>query len=329
MPAINDGMQLRYSLVWTDRNGGDSGKVRLTVAGLAHLEEFDGTVAAFLEVVARLADRRASGQFDPLKVVEVVVPLDQTIDGLVSGERPLVDISDLIGSEPATWHNQVVERDGERLVQTSPFIRRFRGVGSVEDYLDRLRAFIVPPRPKAAPTPPPALALVQAFDYLDVVWRLAFKAQLVFVPNAERAARLAFPANTAEEFDNRLSALSEMMKGLRVPLVSGGQREWGPLKRMGAYLSDKVGSEGSSRVLDVVKTLQAVTDVRNSGQHVGVFMDGTAVTAYATLGLSFPVFDHRAAWDAVQAHVIVALDVLREEIRGLAMRPVPAATRSA
>jgi hypothetical protein len=48
--------------------------------------------------------------------------------------------------------------------------------------------------------------LVATFDYLDVIWRLKFKAPLVALPGAERVARMATDATSSEEFDSRLSA---------------------------------------------------------------------------------------------------------------------------
>jgi hypothetical protein len=84
----------------------------------------------------------------------------------------------------------------------------------VEDYVTWMRAWILPPQPERPPGPVSSLSMVTSFDYLAVVWRLRFGAPLVHVPSAERAPRLMFDATTAEEFDNRLGALGEMLKGL-------------------------------------------------------------------------------------------------------------------
>jgi hypothetical protein len=282
----------------------------LTVAGLAHLEPFHSTVTMFLRVVARLAEERAAAQFDPLKVVEVIIPFDRLTTDLDMTTESLVSLRELLASEPATWHNQTVQGDGGAwLVHASPFVRRFRGVETIAEYVTRLRAWVVPPVPDLPPAPASPLAVVAAFDYLDVVWRLKFGNQLVVVPSAERAARLAFDADTAEEFDNRPSALGEMLKGLTVP----GASNLGPLKRLTAYLPDHLRAEAMGRVEHSIKTLQAVTHVRNGGQHVGAV--GDAVTALPSLGLTFPVTDYEGAWRMIQAHVVAALDTLREEIR--------------
>lgn len=98
----------------------------------------------------------------------------------------------------------------------SAFVRRFRNVSSVDEYLHRLRGWIEPAAQPAAILTSP-LSLVAALDYLDVVWRLRFGTGLLVVPSAERAARLAFDGTTTEELDNRLSALGEMFKGFDVP----------------------------------------------------------------------------------------------------------------
>jgi hypothetical protein len=207
------------------------------------------------------------------------------------------------------WHNQVFQGEGsEWFVRTSPFIRRFRGVNTVEDYLARLRAWILPTGVETPPAPASPLALVASFDYLDAIWRLAFGAQLVVVPSAERAARLAFDADTAEEFDNRLNALGEMLKGLKVP----GDPQLGSLKRLAAFLPQHLSPEAMSRVQHAIGILRAATHVRNGGQHVGAV--GAAVEALPSLGLTYPIGDHHGAWFTVQAQVIAALDTMREEV---------------
>jgi hypothetical protein len=72
------------------------------------------------------------------------------------------------------------------------------------------------------------------------------------------------------------------------------------------------------RIAPAIKVLDAVADVRNGGQHVGAMWDGRAVMALPTLGLTFPVVEHQAAWRTIQAYVIDALDTIQDEIRATA-----------
>jgi hypothetical protein len=309
LPAITAD-QLVYSPVRRDRHGDDGTPIALTVAGLAHLDQFRTTVATFLGVVARLAEERAAAQFDPLKVVDVVVPFERLTRDFDEMAAPRVNLRELLGAEPATWLNQVFQGEGGAwFVRTGPSLRRFRGVATVEDYLARFRAWIAPGTPVQPPAPLSPLGLVAALDYLDVVFRLRFGSHLLTFASVERAARLVFEAGTAEEFDNRLSALGEMLKGFRVP----GKENRKPLKELSEFLSEHLPAEAATRVDRALAVLQAVTHVRNGGQHVGAVE--YAATALPSLGLTFPVVNHAAAWRMIQAHTVAALDTLREEIR--------------
>lgn len=311
MPTIS-GLQLSYSLVRRHGSAGDAASVGLTVAGLAHLKRFAPVVSLFLSVLDRLAEERAKAYFDPHNVVTVDIPVDRLILDLdMSAARSGLNVLELVGSEPATWNNQVLSDGSQTIVRLSPSVRRFRGVATVEDYLARVRAWIAPPVPEAPPAPASPLSLVAAFDYLNAIWRIAFGANLVVVPSAERVARLAFGVDTAEEFDNRLSALSEMSKALN---VQGDQKD-GSLKRLAKFLPQHLSPEAMTRVEHAIAILQAATHVRNAGQHVGAVDD--AVKALPSLGLTFPVVNHQAAWDTVQAKVIAALDTLREEVAAI------------
>ena len=76
----------------------------------------------------------------------------------------------------------------------------------MEDCVARLSAFIAPPVAESPLVPASPFDLVAGFDYLDVVWRLKFKAPLVALPGAERVARRATDATSPGEFESRLSA---------------------------------------------------------------------------------------------------------------------------
>lgn len=138
---------------------------------------------------------------------------------------------------------------------------------------------------------------------------MRFKRPLVVVSSAERTARLVFDANNAEEFDNRLSALGEMLKGFRVP----GDRTQGTLQRLDAFLASRLSAEAMARVRPAIATLQRVTHIRNAGQHIGA--STKAAAALPAFGLTVPIADHTTAWQAVHVHVVNALDAIRDEIR--------------
>ncbi|MFE9958942.1 hypothetical protein [Micromonospora sp. NPDC005299] len=148
-------------------------------------------------------------------MIEVSLSGPEVLSDLGLQDKPLIRLlPGIIRGEPSTWLS--TGGVGNEVWKPTPFVRRFRNVSSVDEYLHRLRAWLEPAAQPAAVVTSP-LSLVAALDYLDVVWRLRFDAGLLVVPSAERAARLAFDATTAEELDNRLSALGEMFKGFDVP----------------------------------------------------------------------------------------------------------------
>ncbi len=302
---------LTYSLARRDQGGREEEPVKLTIAGMAHLPQFASTVEMFLRVVNTLADRRASAPFEPGSVITVEIPGAELVADLGLNGEPLVALlPELLRGEPATWHGTQSGGAGWNY-QPSSFIRRFRAVRDINDYITRMRAWIMPPTPAPAPEPVSPLGLVAAFDYLDVVWQLKFGHKLVCVPSAERAARLTLPVYTAEEFDNRLSALGEMFKGLDV----GSDQGRGSFDRMRRFLRQRLPSESHPAVQTAIDTLLQVTHIRNGGQHVGA--TAQAAAALPVLGLTFPITDHAAAWRIVQAHVINALDTIRAEVNAL------------
>lgn len=169
----------------------------------------------------------------------------------------------------------------------------------------------MPPEPAPVPQPVPPLGVVAAFDYLDVVWQLKVGRKLVHVPSAERAARLALPVSTPEEFDNRLSALGEMFKGLD----PAPDMDAGPFEKMRRFLARELPAESLPAVRAAIDTLFHVTHIRNGGQHFGAATQAAA--ALPALGLDFPITDHAGAWRIVQTHVINALDTIRVEVNAL------------
>ncbi|GIF75680.1 MULTISPECIES: hypothetical protein [Asanoa] len=308
--------QLHYSLVRRDRHGvREEEPVRLSVAGMAHLDAFAGTATMFLRVLNALAERRAAAPFEPGRVVAVQVSGPQLVAELGLQHHPGVGLlPELLGNEPATWHGSQQGGD-DWTYQPSSHLRRFREVADVDDYLTRMRAWLLPPAPAPVLEAVSPLGVVAAFDYLDVVWQLKFDRKLVHVPSGERLVRLTLPVAGADEFDSRLSALGEMFKGLDVPGTNGG-----PFDRLRRFLRRALPAVSVPAILGAVDTLQHVTHVRNAGQHVGAAPQ--AATALRALGLPYPVTDHAGAWDVVQRQVINALDTIRAEANTLPSRPL-------
>lgn len=192
-----------------------------------------------------------------------------------------------------------------------PEIRKFAGVRTVEDYLERTRALIVgEPATERLVLPPSPFTLPAALDYLDVVWQLKTGKPLLEQPGLERSARLAFAVTSGEEANSALSALSEIFKNWRVPGVPGVGGH--PLERVEGFLSGKLPEESMDRVRTSVGILKAVQSVRHGRHHVGG--EASRIGAYEVLGLRYPVSDWSEAWNRIQAAVASAVDALREEV---------------
>ncbi|MGB2569274.1 hypothetical protein ACPFP2_12595 [Micromonospora citrea] len=309
MPSISAG-QLNYSLVRRDHSNSPDAQIKLTVAGFAHLPEHADVLDMFLAVLVELADRRARAAFDPRRVIDVTLSGPDLLSDLGLENKALVRLlPDLLSGEPSTWHGGGNVNGGVWMPNPSTFVRRFRDVSSVGDYLYRLRTWLAPAAEPLSPVLGSPLSLVASLDYLDVVWRLRFGVGLLVIPSAERAARIVFGAATAEEFDNRLSALGEMFKGFDVP----GDQQQGTLRRLRAFLAAHLTDEAIARVDAALTTLRNVTHIRNAGQHMDA--SPNAVAALPSFGLTYPISDFGRAWQSVQAYVVLALDALREEVQ--------------
>jgi hypothetical protein len=203
LPYFSQG-SLTYSLIRRDRTGREEEPVRLTVAGMAHLDRLASTVEMFLRVVNELGDRRAAAPFDPGRVVTVEISGPELVTALGLDGEPLVGLlPELLKGEPATWHGSPQPGDTGWTCQPSSVIRRFRGVSDINDYVSRLRAWIMPAEPVPAPQPVSPLGVVAAFDYLDVLRR---HSQRGAVPAAAVPLRIGSRSKASCSIGLRVSA---------------------------------------------------------------------------------------------------------------------------
>lgn len=226
-------LAVRYGYLYPARAGAPnaSDRLGLTVAGFSYVDRAKPIVEGFLSFLDRLGQVRAGATLEPFTETRPVVSRAQLLEGRLDFgvHGPLV--FPLFSHEPATWHSIFSPLTPEwESVELAPELRRFAGVSSVEDYLDRLSAWIGAPVLVAPRTEHSPFALGAAIDYLDLVWQRRFGSPLVVPPGVERSQRLSMPAGGPEEADSRLSALAELLKGLRVPGVPG--LDGHPLQRL-------------------------------------------------------------------------------------------------
>lgn len=130
-------------------------------------------------------------------------------------------------------------------------------------------------------------------------------------PGVERSARLALDASSPEEVDSRLSALSELLKGLKVSGQSGIDGH--PVERLLTFLKSKLPKEAHERINQAIKVLDDVRRLRNGGQHYGASHDPAAVLV--RLGVGYPVLNWSIALRHIQRTVATAFYDLRDEIQ--------------
>jgi hypothetical protein len=195
--------------------------------------------------------------------VEISGP--QLVTELGMDGEPLVELlPELLQSEPATWHGSQHRNDAGWTYQPSSYLRPFpRRTRRTQLHQPHARL----DRPGAA-GPGTATGLPAGSHRSAGLprrgWQLHFGQKLAYLPSFERAARLAFDVTTAAEFDDRLSALREALKGLDLPGPGAG-----PLDKMRNILARSLPAEALPGVLAALDTLRNVTHVRNAGQHAG------------------------------------------------------------
>jgi hypothetical protein len=154
------------------------------------------------------------------------------------------------------------------------------------------------------------MALPDAFDHLDLAWRLLTGEHLVRVPRAAVAAKLSQPVAAVEEFESRCSAVADLLNCLNLP------EQGGTLQNMKAKLGELLGAE-AGRAQAAVDTLRSVVALRAGQQHQGA--DTRAEQARVSLGLPAYAGNWEGAWNHLRLATVQALGTIREEISSLAL----------
>jgi hypothetical protein len=290
-------------------------QIWLTIAGLKQANIARDLVSATLMLIDALGTGRQAIHLDPFNGVPPSLTRDIVFTNpllaarvTLFGAMPI----EILGREPATWHCRFspATEDWES-VELSPAVRRFAGVQSSDDYMERL-ALMLSHSEVSDPQSGSPFPLPDAIDYLDAVWHRRFQTPLVQAPGVARSAKLAGAASNSDEAATCLSALAELLKGLRLtgtPGDGGGHS----LDRLEPFLDSNLPEESRERVHDAIATLNAARKIRAGSQHVSA--QSQALEAFALLKIGFPVYDWPRAWQQVQAAVAHAFDVIREELQ--------------
>jgi hypothetical protein len=171
------------------------------------------------------------------------------------------------------------------------------------------------------------LTLPEAFDYLDVCWRLAFgrKQALVRPKNLTGGAVLSLPCATRDELIARLSALADTLNWLVIPdgLLLDPATVWpGTMNRLQACLKGRLDAAEYPACERAITVLRAVIDLRDSFQHSATARELPAVCAQLSLPYPLPAWGE--TWERIRGTVTEALGVIREAIRRYAESEIDA-----
>ncbi|GAA1025724.1 hypothetical protein GCM10009557_00770 [Virgisporangium ochraceum] len=170
------------------------------------------------------------------------------------------------------------------------------------------------------PTLVTPLALPEAFDVLDAMWRLAFgrRQRLLNLSTSVGPAALALDCTNRPEFETRLSALADLIDIMKVddsllPTGLTDEQKNGSINRLSEALYDALPPEQHSALNNAIQKLRLVRQARNAMQHSKV--DGGLTPKLRALGIHDAPPNWHDAWDTIRAHTADALGIIRHELR--------------
>lgn len=322
-----------YSCVWWVGQGQTSGlasgqEVSLTVVGMHHTKTLQPLVDLYFDVIGLMVSRRRSTPLERRKRRDLVIT-DEDVKDLLGEERRLdtgkwpLFMYKLIEREPMMFGGGASQSpDGHHWTRVIPReVDGYDGVRTIDDYVSRLERLTAFPQEPVLPAAPSPLDLVAALDYLDTAWRVGRTGHLFSYPSAERAAKLAYNANTSDEFDSRLSALGEILRSANRSARSASAGKLAastfddPLAPLENYLVQTVDTSAETRVRHAVTALEHALAIRDAAQHAEA--GDRAVRALDAFGIGHPIADPGLAWSIITAHVVEALSAIREELASL------------
>jgi hypothetical protein len=293
-------------------------RIAPTVHGLVHCEHpvSDQLVQAFLASVAVGYQRQLSLLPDPVKVKPVTLGSDALIAGVRRHLGPFGEVDDrqvrlMLAGEPATWLGVHPDPDSPGWTWNLWFgsLRPF-AVETGPEYLAALEELIgshPAPQPSWAPVEPSALP--RALDHLDLIWLVRTQQRLFQRPGFARTASLAEAANSAEEFEARCNALSDVFSMLTVPKVGNVQ---GPLNFLKAAVEQHINDpDHLQRAIEAIDALRDVVTLRRGQAHSGAARE--SFKAADRLGVRL-TGDWAESWDRVRQVTIEAIYALIDEL---------------
>ena len=283
--------------------------VALTVAGMHYAQHpaMELLIKAFLTGLKLAAQQQKSTPPQPAEVFTIRLSLTEfatTVNNVSGTFVEPEELATILQGEPATWSGVNQDGGGWYWDINRVRLRPYRELFKCEEYLIQLEKLIGVSENPLGAEPLLAMALPDALDHLDLAWRLVTNGPLLRVQRVAVAAKFSHPAISADEFESRCSALSDILNGFNLP--SNG----GTLNNMKAKLTDLLGAH-AGRAHDAVDTLRDVIAIRAGQQHSAVLR---AERARSRFGLNALGGDWAAQWEQIRGITIQALNIIREEI---------------
>jgi hypothetical protein len=293
-------------------------EIRLTVVGFHHSSSLGHHMETLFQILDYMAEERRALKPSPRSYFEAEASSKGFAEhcrarGLEEIPHPRLSWHLLEQEPPVSFGSRSFDTEsGEWTRTVSRGIRDFRDLGSLPDYLDRLEASLGEEDDLPASYSGPAIPLTTAIDHLDDVWRLVFKTKLFELRGAERIASLESGASSREEFEARLSAVGDLLRGTNTAVSKQpGRRTRGQrLPAIRSALAAKLDSDEYERAVEL---LEAVLALRDSRQH-GAAAHGS-VEAARRLGLIYPVPDGQVAWTTTSAQLVAAFSEIAAALR--------------
>jgi hypothetical protein len=179
---------------------------------------------------------------------------------------------------------------------------------------------LIDDRPPVIVSEPPLVALPEALDFLDAIWRLTFGKdhRLLRLSTVTEPAGLVRSAHSADELDARLSDLADVLDRLVVEesLVSrakDGEIVKGSLNRVRSALSNKLAPDEVGDAVAACGVLQKVRGLRHMGQHSGMASDFPRLLR--EIGIADRRPDFQAVWSDVSRVAANAVMTIVRELR--------------
>ncbi|MEY9887707.1 hypothetical protein ABIA31_001336 [Catenulispora sp. MAP5-51] len=315
MPAVGIPDKLgRYSTIWVATIGGAvqlDDEVRLTMAGLYHVNSPAATkvikgVLEYARALSKAQDQIADhpfGGYSPQLFLR---------KSLRSKREPFLDAVGTVAE-----HEWVIMRIGKAGAQGEDWLGRLALVSeanftTIEEYLGAVIAACPEPRP-STPVYADQKALSLAITNFDITCELVLGTPMVTLPPISRTVWFGMDATSLSDLQAAISAVGEIVAGLRVPGKTPSHPTGRLLNHLTAQLPKLQSNPASVAIVtDAIAVLDAAREIRNSGVHSKPAPQLFA--AYDRLGLPLSIVEPAAAWNTIRANLTLAFTALQLEI---------------